>query len=142
MTPKQKGDACEMLVAAEMTLAGMPTMKMPDNWPGYDLIAQPKEGGAPQRISVKARVFRTGAAYVEFWGGDQFDWGAIVLLPSGGELSRRVFIAPRNVVDKRFAHPKGRDPRDLYLRLDRIIETLKEFENNYCLSMSGLNQQR
>jgi len=40
------GDACEMLVAAEMTFAGVPAMKMPDNWPGYDVIAQPKGGGA------------------------------------------------------------------------------------------------
>jgi len=36
-----------------MTLAGMPTVKMPDNWPGYDLIAQPPNHGTPQRISVK-----------------------------------------------------------------------------------------
>ena len=32
-TTKQMGDACEMFVAAEMTLAGVPAMKMPDNWP-------------------------------------------------------------------------------------------------------------
>jgi len=44
-TPKQMGDSCEMLVAAELTLAGVPAMKMPDNWPGYDVIAQPKGGG-------------------------------------------------------------------------------------------------
>jgi hypothetical protein len=39
------GDACEMLVAAEMTLAGIPAIKMPDNWPCYDVIAQPRNGG-------------------------------------------------------------------------------------------------
>jgi len=37
-TTKQMGDACEMLIAAELTLAGMPATKMPDNWPGYDLV--------------------------------------------------------------------------------------------------------
>ena len=40
-TTKQMGDACEMLVAAELTLAGVPALKVPDNWPGYDVIAQP-----------------------------------------------------------------------------------------------------
>lgn len=126
-----------MLVAAEMTLAGMPTMKMPDNWPCYDLIAQPKEGGEPQRISVKGRTFKTGAAYADFWGTDQFDWGAVVLLPGKGQPRRRIFIAPRNIVDERFAHPKGKDPRDLYLRIDKIAETLAEFEDNYRLSVKG-----
>jgi hypothetical protein len=29
------GDACEMLVAAELTLAGIPALKVPDNWPHY-----------------------------------------------------------------------------------------------------------
>jgi hypothetical protein len=33
-TSKQMGDACEMLVAAELTLAGIPALKVPDNWPG------------------------------------------------------------------------------------------------------------
>lgn len=41
---------CEMIVAAELTLAGVPALKVPDNWPGYDVIAQPLDG-EPQRIS-------------------------------------------------------------------------------------------
>ena len=40
-TSKQMGDACEMLIAAELTLAGVPALKAPDYWPGYDVIAQP-----------------------------------------------------------------------------------------------------
>lgn len=45
-TTKQFGDACEMLVVAKLTLNGMPTMKLPDTWPGYDLIAQPIDRAA------------------------------------------------------------------------------------------------
>jgi hypothetical protein len=56
-TGKQIGDACEMLVAAELTLAGIPALKVPDNWPGYDVVAQPA-GDKPQRISVKSHTFR------------------------------------------------------------------------------------
>jgi len=37
-TSKQMGDACEMLVAAELTLADMPALKVPDNWPHYDVV--------------------------------------------------------------------------------------------------------
>lgn len=83
-TSKQMGDACEMLIAAEVTLAGIPALKVPDNWPCYDVIAQPKGGGAPQRISVKSRTFKRGGdTFVDFNSKDQFDWLAIVLLPVG-----------------------------------------------------------
>jgi hypothetical protein len=50
-TPKQMGDACEMLVASEITLAGVPALKMPDNWPGYDVIAQPTDNRGPTYLS-------------------------------------------------------------------------------------------
>ena len=78
-TRKQMSDACEMLVAAELTLAGMPALKMPDNWPGYDVIAQPVGTAMPQRISVKSRTFKPGPAYVDYKEGDSFDWLAIVI---------------------------------------------------------------
>ena len=72
-----------MLVAAEMTLAGMPALKVPDNWPCYDVIAQPKDGRPPQRISVKSRTFKSGGdTYVDYSSIDDFDWLAIVLLPA------------------------------------------------------------
>jgi hypothetical protein len=58
--PKQMGDACEMLVVANLTLAGVPSLKVPDNWPGYDVIAQPADG-PPLRVSVKSRTFKTDA---------------------------------------------------------------------------------
>jgi hypothetical protein len=142
MTPKQKGDACEMLVAAEITLAGVPAMKMPDNWPCYDVIAQPKDGGPPQRISVKARTFKRGGdTFADYWGKDQFDWLAIVLLPSVDQATRRIFIVPRAVADARTPARKTKQPDDRYWRLDRIAEALSEFEDNYSLSMTGRNGQ-
>jgi hypothetical protein len=44
-----------MLFAAELTLAGIPALKVPDNWPHYDAIAQ-MVGSVAQRISVKSRT--------------------------------------------------------------------------------------
>lgn len=58
-----------------------PALKVPDNWPGYDVIAQPWDRPA-QRISVKARTYKRGAAYVGYNDYDLFDWLAIVLLPA------------------------------------------------------------
>lgn len=139
-TRKQMGDACEMLIAAEMTLAGVPAMKMPDNWPCYDVIAQPKDGGPPQRISVKARTFKRGGdSFVDYWGKDEFDWLAIVLLPGADQSKRRFFVVPRTVADARTPVRKTRKPDDRYWRLDRVAEALSEFEDNFCLSKTGRN---
>ena len=97
------GDACEMLVAAELTLAGTPALKVPDNWPYYDVIAQPKDR-EPQRISVKSRTYKTGSAYVGYKATDVFDWIAIVILkcPSEAGAERRIYIIPRPLADKYF----------------------------------------
>jgi hypothetical protein len=37
-TAKQMADAGEMLIAAELTLAGVPSLRVPDLWPGYYLL--------------------------------------------------------------------------------------------------------
>jgi hypothetical protein len=137
-TSKQMGDACEMLIAAQLTLAGIPAVKMPDNWPGYDVIAQPKGGGTPQRISVKSRTFKRG--YDKFVGcdsRDEFDWLAIELLPGEDQAVSRFFLAPKVVADGRALRPRSRFPEDLYWRLDKIAEVLAEFEGNFNLSMTG-----
>jgi len=141
-TSKQMGDACEMFVAAEMTLAGVPAMKMPDNWPCYDVIAQPTNGGPPQRVSVKSRTFKRGSGtFVTYKTADQFDWLAIVLLPGADQKTRRVFIVPRSIADSRSKQdgPTAKTS-ERYWRQDRITDSLPEFENNYCLSSTGTGQ--
>jgi hypothetical protein len=100
------GDACEMLVAAEMTLAGVPALKVPDLWPHYDIIAQPKQGD-PQRISVKSRTYKRGSGtYLSYLATHEFDWLAIVLLPGDGEERRRIFLIPRELADQRSRRDK------------------------------------
>ncbi len=49
-TSKQMGDACEMLVAAELPLAGVPAMTVPGNWPGYDIVAHPPGRGLQKNL--------------------------------------------------------------------------------------------
>ena len=77
-------DTCEMLVSAEMTLAGAPAMKMLDNWPHSDEIAQPEGGNAAQRLSIKSRTKADPDRFADYWATHEFDWLAIVLLPEAG----------------------------------------------------------
>jgi hypothetical protein len=140
-TTKQMGDACEMLVAAELTLAGVPALKVPDNWPCYDVIAQPTDGRMPQRISVKSRTFRRrGRGHaVSYNINDEFDWLAIVLLPGEGQPHRRIFLVPRGTADKRARHDsatsKNADERGWWL--EQVLNELSEFEGNFTLSETG-----
>jgi hypothetical protein len=139
-TNKQMGDACEMLVAAEVTLAGVPALKVPDNWPCYDVIAQPKGGGSPQRISVRSRTFKRGGdTFVSYDAKDQFDWLAIVLLPGADQSNRRIFIVPRNIADARARRdkPTSKTADERYWSQDKVAEVLSEFENNFGLSPTG-----
>lgn len=128
------GDACEMLVAAEMTLAGVPAMKVPNMWPGYDVIAQPRDQ-EPLRVSVKSRTFKRGAAFVEYMDSDVFDWLAIVLLPGGDQQQRRAFLVPKAVADAtaRRNKPTTKTASQRYWRIDEIAERFARFEGNFDL---------
>src|SRR6059058_2704867 len=58
----QMCNACEMLVAAELTLARKPGLRVFDFWPGYDVVAQPRDGRSAERLSVKSTTFKRGSA--------------------------------------------------------------------------------
>jgi hypothetical protein len=139
-TTKQMGDACEMLVAAELTLAGIPALKVPDLWPGYDVIAQPPND-KPLKISVKSRTFKQGAAFVSFQESDDFDWLAIVLLQCSGERPRRIFLVPRSVAAStaRRDSPSAKTANERYWRIDEVSAKLAGFEDNFKLQPTGRN---
>lgn len=139
-TTKQMGDACEMLVAAELTLAGIPALKVPDNWPQYDVIAQPL-GLPPQRISVKSRTFKVGSAYVEYNEPDQFDWLAIVILGQGEGHGRAIYVIPRAEAAKvaRQDKPTSKTANIRYFRIDEVERLFSRYRNNFALGApSGL----
>jgi hypothetical protein len=123
-TSKQMGDAGEMLVAAELTLYGIPALKVPDNWPHYDIIAQPpdhwsgysnRDERPPQKISVKTRTFARSGNFVGYGNEDEFDWLAIVILPGGGFEARRIFIVPCDIADKRSYVAERRNGRGFFV---------------------------
>lgn len=139
-TSKQMGDACEMLVAGELTLAGIPALKVPDNWPDYDVIAQPRDGSVPQRISVKSRTFKRGGdTFVTYNADDQFEWLAVVLLPGDGLKSRGTFIIPRKVADAKSRHdsPTAKT-NERYWRQDETAVKFAKYKDNFGLSLTGV----
>jgi hypothetical protein len=92
LTTKQFGDACEHHVIACFGFARIPAIKLPDNWPGADVMAQPL-GAPPQRISVKGRRQNGKATHVDFDDG-AWDWLAVVIREEG---ATRTWILPRSV---------------------------------------------
>lgn len=126
-----------MLVAAELTLAGIPALKVPDNWPGYDIVAQKPDNTPPLRISVKSRTYKAGAAYVSYYSTDVFDWLAIVLLPSAQEAKRRFFLIPRDIADKcsRQDNLTARTANERYFSISEVPTVFAAFENNFKLKL-------
>ncbi|MFD2103900.1 hypothetical protein [Tabrizicola soli] len=138
-TTKQMGDACEMLIAAELTLAGIPALKVPDNWPHYDVIAQPPDGPA-QRISVKSRTFSRGPAYVGYQEPDQFDWLAIVVLAPESSSVRTVYLVPREEAGRvaRRDKPTSRTANERYFRIDQLEGLFARYRDNFALRPAGV----
>lgn len=137
ITTRQMGDACEMLVAAELTLAGIPTLKVPDNWPDYDLIAE-LPGGKLQKISVKSRKFKKGAHYLHYHVGDKFDWLAVVILPESGDERPRFYIVPRDVADERHRNSENTGKVPFHQNpVDRMDRLFRDYKDNFTLNQSG-----
>jgi hypothetical protein len=118
-------------------------LKMPDNWPHCDVIAQPKGDTPPQRISVKSRTFKKGPnTYVVYDSRDQFEWLAIVLLPGDDQPNRRIFIVPRGTAGAKARHdkPTAKTAHERYWPQEKVAELFPEFENNFGLSPTGFTQ--
>jgi hypothetical protein len=161
-TTKQMGDAGEMPVAAELTLHGIPALKVPDNWPHYDIIAQPPDNWSgyrtdarpPQTISVKTRTFARSGNFVGYGNHDKFDSLAIVILPDPGLNARRIFIVPCRVAHERsyqadyrggrgfFVHRLVHPPPSPFPRGEPVLGGgwgLADYENNFGLSEEPTN---
>ncbi len=136
-TSKQMGDAAEMLVAAELTFAGVPALKVPDNWPGYDVVAQPRDQAEPRRISVKSRTYKKGGDdFFVYLNTDAFDWLAVVLLTCPQpQKPRRIFLIPRAAADARARQnkPTAKTAKERYWPIDQTEALFGEFEDNFGL---------
>jgi TetR/AcrR family transcriptional repressor of bet genes len=120
---RQAHDACAMLIAAELSLAGLRALRVPEYWSGYDVLAQPASS-LPQRIAVASASFMQGEVYIDIPSGDEWDWLGIVILPGEGQSHRRLFVLPRAAV-----------LRQSY-RIEEIRTMYGKFENNFCLNQA------
>jgi hypothetical protein len=139
LTGKHKGDAGEMLVVAELTLAGIPAIKMPDNWPHYDVIAQRKKG-KPERISVKTRAWKVGSQFLGYLNEYDFDWlAAVILMPSEEkEYQREFYLIPRDVFEDRAKRARAGAKQDIWrCKIDRVHALFPEYKDNFGLSLTG-----
>jgi hypothetical protein len=146
LTDKQKGNAGEMIVAAEIALTGgIPAFLIPADWPSYDVIAQPA-GACRLRISVKTRGYARSGNFVGWAETAEFDWLAIVILPGVGFERRRVFMLPYDVAMRRSYYTEYRRGRGFFVH--RLIEWpngdgtaaggngVADFEDNYRLDVT------
>jgi hypothetical protein len=146
-TTKQMGDAGEMLVAAELTLAGVPALKVADNWPGYDVVAQPPDSWpgygvitqsserTPQRVSVKSRT-KGKMTYVGF-DPAKADWLAIVYIDNATfPARRRFYIIPMDIANERSYAKATGAPRGLTVAT--IVKQFAYFENNFKLERRAI----
>jgi hypothetical protein len=96
-TSQQFGNACEHYIISRLGFANVPAQKMPDGWPGYDVVAQPRSGGRPLRISVKGRrspwVHKVWRLNLD----GTWDWLALILAENG---TTRCWIMPHAAAKK------------------------------------------
>jgi hypothetical protein len=137
LTIKQRGDAAEHYVISMLGFNSIPAAKMPDNWPGYDLVAQPPDGAQPIRISVKFRTFSGDmtTTYFDYRPRDRFDFIALVLKQPTG-VSVRTWIVPRAVADATTS-PKKPDAKskERWWTLKGLEKRCSAYENNFLLAV-------
>ena len=99
------------------------------------MIAQPV-GMAAQRISVKSRTYKRGAAFVDFKVEDRFDWLAIVLLTGDAAAERLVYVVPKDVADRhaRQDKPTSKTASLRYYRIDEVERLFGAYRDNFTLT--------
>jgi TetR/AcrR family transcriptional repressor of bet genes len=109
-----------MLIAAEMTLAGVPALAVPRDWAAYDVIAQPP-GRAAQRVAVRLATPKPDGGWAGYENQAGFDWLAIIV---PGAI-RRVFIVPSHLAGGTAMQPA-----------DSVDVRFSAYENNFHLAAS------
>lgn len=138
LTTKQRGDAAEHYVISMLGFNNIPASKMPDNWPGYDLVAQLPDDTKPLRVSVKFRTYSDGpGAYIGYEPVEQFDFIALVLKYPD---RLRTWILPRAVANATALNPGGSKSGKFTKREWQVKSIAKRFpayENNFRLAVGA-----
>lgn len=136
VTKKQFGDAGEHRVMSDLTFNGIPAVKMPDNWPGFDIMAVPSNR-APLKISVKARHQATAKGNIKMRTGGDWDWMAIILMPMGGGAPRSWYIPREIVMANSTPLSQINDLPSRRITYQQLFGPLAIYEDNFVLDPAG-----
>ena len=135
-TKKHLGDAGEYYALSQFSFSGLPSTKMPDNWPEYDLIVD--VNGAPKKISVKTRSNNKGkftTEHCKFSADDNFDFIACIFIVSREEI--RCWIIPEGIANKHGDRNNKNNPSYRHISYKQLTEEeeLKKYEKNWSLEI-------
>ena len=130
--------AFNMLVAAELTLAGLAAQPLPPHWPGCGVIVRLSDGGLEQVLVVSTPDSPKQATHLAIPGNVSFDWLA-VLLPAKSHRWR-CFISPRAAVVNSTPGRTIPAGETTLLETNEIPAVFARFENNFSLSAPGAPQ--
>jgi hypothetical protein len=131
LTTRQFGDACEYAVLAELNFGGLPATKMPDGWPGHDLLVGGRTDG---KISVKGIRARSHSRWWRF-PPTGWDWMALVWFTSEGD--RFVYLLPRSWIEANAVVARGHYAGWYVVYFG--MRGLERFRDNFSLSGSDIS---
>ena len=128
-TSQQFGNACEHYVISRLGFANVPAQKMPDGWPGYDVVAQPSVRRPLSRISVKGRrspwVHKVWRMNLD----GAWDWLALVLVEKN---TTRCWVIP-HAAAKKLARSRATGRTRYAISLPRLESLGAKWEDNFSL---------
>lgn len=130
ITTKQFGDAYEYAVLSELNFAGLPSTKLPNCWPGYNLMIADRPDG---RVSVRGlRHSATSQRSNGFWRFKPEGWDWLALVRFHTDVRRQFYVVPCD-----FALANSRHGSDGCCDLNVHTPGLEAFRDNWTLSTTG-----
>ena len=132
-TTKMLGDAGEHYALSRFGFMGMPCAKMPENWPGYDLVLDTKNGLI--KIGVKTRSQTPSFTKGSWFGVDASstaEWSVFIIKFNTGRI--RAWVVPQEKCMEH-ATPKHSTKRHISWKQLEGAD-LERYEENWGLDRS------
>ena len=136
LTNKQLGDAGEHFVCGMLGFHGVPTVKMPDNWPDFDLVGYYRQDSSVTiqvktvyKYSMKGQLW----AWTAFAPECPFDYLAAVVWDEG---IPECWLIPRDVLVKESRRPGSPQVQDQnwWINPNDLYGQLSGFKGNWVLN--------